>query len=291
MLKIGVIIESFKSGLRSGLESARAMDVDGVQFYAAAGETHYSKLKGRKRSELKHMLDGMGLELAAVCGDFGAHGFQNKELNIKRVEETKRIMELTHELGAAVVSTHVGVIPENPDEDKYRNIFDACLELGSFAEEAGVTLAIETGPEPAQRLRNFIDGLGFKSGISVNFDPANLVMVCREDVIDAVNTLAPFIVHTHAKDGKNLQPVDPSTLYACFAGETAPGEFDPGDYIKETPLGEGDVPFPAYLQALQQTGYENGYLTIEREAGDCPKEDIREAVGFLRNLTRRLNEE
>ena len=35
--------------------------------------------------------------------------------------------------------------------------------------------------------------------------------------------------------------------------------------------------------ALREIGYE-GYLTIEREAGDTPEEDIRKAVEYLRKL-------
>ena len=48
-------------------------------------------------------------------------------------------------------------------------------------------------------------------------------------------------------------------------------------------LGDGDVPFPAYLKALEEIGYK-GFLTIEREVGDNPTADIEKAVRFLRGL-------
>ena len=51
----------------------------------------------------------------------------------------------------------------------------------------------------------------------------------------------------------------------------------------ELPLGEGDVPFPAYLSALKGIGY-NGYLTIEREVGENPKADIMTAAQYLKKL-------
>ena len=51
----------------------------------------------------------------------------------------------------------------------------------------------------------------------------------------------------------------------------------------ELPLGEGDVPFPAYLDALREIGYA-GFLTIEREVGSDPAADIRLAADFLRKL-------
>lgn len=51
----------------------------------------------------------------------------------------------------------------------------------------------------------------------------------------------------------------------------------------ELPLGEGDVPFSAYLKALEEIGYE-GFLTIEREVGNQPLADIKTAVSYLRGL-------
>ena len=51
----------------------------------------------------------------------------------------------------------------------------------------------------------------------------------------------------------------------------------------EMPLGKGKVDFPAYLNALTDIGY-NGFLTIEREVGDTPEKDIRDAVAFLKEL-------
>jgi len=45
----------------------------------------------------------------------------------------------------------------------------------------------------------------------------------------------------------------------------------------------GDVVFPSYLKALEDIGY-HGFLTIEREVGDDPEKDIREAVAFLKKF-------
>ena len=48
-------------------------------------------------------------------------------------------------------------------------------------------------------------------------------------------------------------------------------------------MGQGGVPFPAYLTALEEIGY-RGYLTIEREVGADPAKDIALAANFLRNI-------
>lgn len=279
MFPIGVMVESFRAGLRGGVAAAAELGADGIQFYATGGDTHFSKLRGQAGRDFLALLGDHGLRVAAVCGDFGGHGFQVEADNRQRIEDSKRVMELALALDCPVVTTHIGVIPASPDHPRYGILARACSRLGQAAHAMGGVFAIETGPEPAAVLRDFLESLETPGGIGVNFDPANLVMVCRENIPEAVRLLARFIVHTHAKDGINLRPVDAERLYGAFAGE---GGLEPWDYIRETPLGEGNVPFPAYLAALRDSGF-RGSLTIEREVGADPRGDIARAILFLRS--------
>ena len=105
-------------------------------------------------------------------------------------------------------------------------------------------------------------------------------MVTDDDPVAAVHTLAPYIVHTHAKDGVMRKKTDPQIIYDFFA-EGGIGDLRLEEYFLETPLGEGGVPFDDYLHALDDIGY-RGYLTVEREVGADPVADIRKAVDFLR---------
>lgn len=282
-MKIGVMVESFRLGLEGGLEAAAALKADGVQMYAVRGQTHPDNMNSAARSALRRRLSDLRLEMAAVCGDFGGHGFTSAEGNPQRIEDSKKVMALAVELGCHVVTTHIGVVPADKANPRYKIMADACEELGRFGDRVGACFAIETGPEPAAVLRAMLDDIGLPQGIGVNFDPANLAMVLREDIPQAVATLAPYIVHTHAKDGKNLRPVNAEMLYRSFAERGIPG-FSAGDYIQEVPLGEGSVNFPTYIAALRKAGY-NGYLTIEREVGADPRKDIELAVKFLRTLS------
>ena len=156
---------------------------------------------------------------------------------------------------------------------------DACGELAAYADSVGAHFAIETGPEPAKTLRGFLDSLNSR-GVAVNLDPANLTMVCRDDAVAAVHTLKDYIVHTHAKDGRQLHDCDPEIVYGIKPRD--PSCVTDESFI-ELPLGEGDVPFPAYLKALDEVGY-RGFLTIEREVGENPAKDIATAVDFLKNI-------
>ena len=154
----------------------------------------------------------------------------------------------------------------------------ACNELAEYAHVNGAFFAIETGPEPAERLKTFLDGLSSK-GVAVNLDPANLVMVTGDDPVQAVYTLKDYIVHTHAKDGRMLRKTDPRVIYDFFA-EGGIGDLRLDEYFKEMPLGQGGVDFDGYMKALEDIGY-TGFLTIEREVKENPAADIALAVEFL----------
>ena len=154
---------------------------------------------------------------------------------------------------------------------------EACFELSRYADSIGAHFAIETGPETSAVLKEFLDSLG-STGVCVNLDPANLVMVTGDDPVGAVYNLQRYIVHTHAKDGKQIFFKDPEIVYGLKKDVIITE-----DSFLEVPLGEGSVKWVEYLNALEDIGYK-GFLTIEREVGDDPEKDIRAAVEFLKNL-------
>ena len=277
---IGVMLESFRLPIEEALGKARDLKVQGIQVYATTGELAPDRLSAAQRKEFLKKVRDHGLVVSAVCGDLG-HGFGDAQKNPGLVESSKRILDLSLEWESGIVTTHIGVIPDEPDSPMYRAMQAACRDLGFYAAGKGVSLAVETGPETAAALRLFLDRLE-APGVGVNLDPANLVMVTGDDPVAAVRTLAPYLVHTHAKDGRQLQPCDRHEVYGAFAeGGFAQLEARMGRLFQETPLGEGAVDWPRYLAALTAAGY-RGFLTIEREVGVDPEGDIRKAVAFLR---------
>ena len=279
-MKIGVITDCFKKSHFEGIEKAAALGCQGVQIYATKGIFSPDTLSEEDKAAYKKLLSEKGLVVSALCGDMGGHGFEKADGNIDRVAKTKKIVDLAVEFGAKVISTHIGVIPADKDHPRYKIMLDALTECGLYAKERGVTLAIETGPEKATTLLQFIEDT--KGGVGVNFDPANFTMVTGQDAVEGVYILRYHIVHTHAKDGimidKNQNPED---VYHAFAigGVDA---LNACKGFKEVPLGEGEVDWDAYLAALRDIGYD-GFLTIERETGADPEADIVMAVDFLRS--------
>lgn len=276
---IGVMVDSFRLPIPDALRKAREVGADGIQVYVVDGDMNVDNLDAKARRAFRALVDECCLDISAVCGDLGGHGFQIPAENEWKIRKSKAIVDLAREWDCDVVTTHIGVVPKDKSSEVYQNQLKVCRELGSYAEKKGVTFAIETGPETAVCLGNFLDDVG-SSGVGVNMDPANLVMVQNEDPVAAVYTLKKYIVHTHAKDGVQYRPCDPVQVYASFAEGGIEG-LNIGELFNELPLGEGKVDWDRYLAALSEIGYA-GYLTVEREVGANPEADIRAAVEFLK---------
>ena len=267
-MKIGAMTVSFRKPFRESLETCAKLGVDGVQIWATdityynpdrpVGELDPDTLTESGRKDLLAMLERLGLEISALCGDLG-RGFVKPDHLEEDVAKTKRMMDMARSLGVSVLTSHIGTVPEDPSDPGYQTLQGALEEIGAHGDKIGVYLATETGPESGAALAQFLDGLKAQS-IKANYDPANLVMR-GFDPLQGVYDLRDYIVHTHAKDGVRRNE------------EGRP---------REVPLGQGEVPWPKYLQALREIGYD-GFLTIEREVGEDPGADIAAAAKFLRD--------
>lgn len=284
-MQIGTIVESLKLPLFDGLKKAAELGAKGVQIYAVARHGHnllqYSPLQLR---ELKTCCNDNNLQITAICGDLGGYGFRQLNGNKERIDLSKQIIDITLELGTNIMTTHIGVVPENTLEPMYSIMAESLHEVAEYAARSNAYLAIETGPESPEALKYFIEKAVCSKGIAVNMDPANLVMIQNADPAAAVRLLKDHIVHTHAKDGIHIQKCNPEKVYTAFAeGGFKQLVAETGDLFKETPLGQGGVNWKDYIQALHDIGYK-GFLTIEREVGKNPINDIASAISFLEKI-------
>ena len=193
---IGVIIDSFKTDIPTAIKKAVEIGAKGIQVYATSGEFSPEVLTGDKRKEFLKLVKDNGLQISALCGDLGK-GFHNTQENPQLIEKSKRILDLAKELETDIVTTHIGVVPEDKNNERYKIMQSACFELAQYADSLNAHFAIETGPETSATLKAFLDTL-HSTGVAVNLDPANLVMVTGDDPVQAVYNLKDYIVHTHA---------------------------------------------------------------------------------------------
>ena len=291
MFKIATLADFFGVGVIKGIIESEQCGAEGVQLYAW-NELNPFEITSEKTRDIKNAAEDCGQAVTALCGELSAistnrHGLEISANNPAQVDYLKRVFDLAAALNCNVVTTHVGIIPEDKNSKIYITMQNACIELSDHAAKLGAWLAIETGPEPINRLCDFIDGIP-NGRIAINYDPANLVMVTNDDEVGGVLMAGKRIVHTHAKDGIMKKYAGPEYIYGIFADGGIDALATMGDYFLETPLGQGNVRWPEYLGALRDIGY-TGYLTIEREVGENAADDIRLAVGFLKEQLQSLS--
>lgn len=289
-MKIGVIAELLRKPLAEDIAYAAEIGVQGVQLYVrhGEGEIDLSNCTDAELAELKADLDKHGIVISAICGDIGGAAFQLAHEWPARFAFLKNVLDTCEKLGVKVMTSHIGYIPDCPCDPVYPTMVKNVREIAEYAYTKGCTMAIETGPELADVLKTFIETVDSK-GLGVNLDPANLRGVSCEDPVYAVKTLAPYIVHTHAKDSVNLHVGSSAKFYGLRNPDGSLRNISArAAGFKEVPLGTGFVPWDEYLAALKEIGYD-GFLTIERECGEDPVGDIKMAVGFLKDKLAKMN--
>lgn len=262
MMKIGVIPDSFQVPFKEAVILARDMGVKGLQPFVTRGEMAPENLTAQDRSDILAYVRKNGLEFSALCADFGMN-FKSAD-NSDEIKRTMSMMDLALDLDTHIITTHIGKVPEDENCEEYFNMVKSIEKLGQYGDEIGVCFATETGPEMSQSLKGVLDKADTKSA-KVNLDPANLFMCAGENPVNSVRVLNEYIVHTHAKDGVML----------------------PDGTHKEYRLGDGGVPFFEYISTLKHFGYD-GFLTIEREAGETRMADIAHAVKFLTEILEKI---
>ncbi|MBS7657032.1 MAG: sugar phosphate isomerase/epimerase family protein [Candidatus Bathyarchaeia archaeon] len=215
---------------------------------------------GKMRTEIKELVNSYGLEISGFCAQLvgpidPGHGWPGSALGDprglrERVEKTKKSLKLAADFGSPIVTTHPGEILVDKSDPAYKTMRKSCLEIARYGEEVGGIFCIETGQEKAETLRSFIEDVGSEA-LKVNYDPANML---RHGVVEGVKILAPWIVHTHAKDH------NPETHKAT--------------------VGEGLVPWDEYIATLRAIGYD-GWYALEDETGKDVINSLKRGRVFL----------
>ena len=171
--------------------------------------------------------------------------------------------DFAHKLGVKNVVTHMGFIPENPNDPQFAPFCVAVRQVAEHLKANGQKLLFETGQEtPVTMLRCFekvgMDNLG------VNLDTANVILYGKANPVDALDVFGKYVMNIHAKDG--LYPTNGHDLGS------------------EVRIGDGKVDFKALFKKLHELGYDS-YVTIEREIeGEQQISDIRHAKKYLGDI-------
>ncbi len=190
-------------------------------------------------------------------------GLLPEEYREMRIKNLCDGADFAKKLGVTDVATHMGFIPENPNDPAFPALCDAIRQVAQHLQANGQRLLFETGQEtPVAMLRCF-EVVGTEN-LGINLDTANLILYGKANPVDALDVFGQYVCNLHAKDG--LYPVNGHDLGT------------------EVRLGEGKVDFPALFRKLKELGYDS-HVTIEREIeGEQQTKDIRMAKVYLENI-------
>ncbi|MBR6502998.1 MAG: sugar phosphate isomerase/epimerase [Clostridia bacterium] len=190
-------------------------------------------------------------------------GLVPPEYRAMRVKELCDGADWAKKLGVTDVITHMGFIPENPNDPQFAPFCVAVRSVAGHLKKNDQWLLFETGQEtPVTMMRCFekvnMDNLG------INLDTANLILYGRANPVDALDVFGKYVRNIHAKDG--FYPTNGHSL---------------GHEVR---LGDGKVDFKALFKKLKELEYD-GYVTIEREIwNEQQQPDIIHARDYLTEI-------
>lgn len=232
-----------------------------------APQPDWSHLSSRLASAHIHLVSGM---MGCVGEDYKT---------IPRIRETggvipdatwpatlasmKLAAPVAAELNLSLVTFHAGFIPTDTSAVQFQKGLQRVREVANIFAAHGISVALETGQEPATALTAFLSAL-YHPRVGVNFDPANMLLYGSGDPIAALRLLLPHIRQVHIKDAV------PSGL--------------PDVWGKEVPPGQGAVDWPSFFSLLNSAHFD-GHFVIEREAGGQRSTDVIAAAELVRKHT------
>ena len=272
MMKIGVFV-GFQSveTLEQKFSTLRENGFDNCQLSCWTMEV----INEENAVQVKELAEKYGITISAVWAGWTGPmvwdfyegpktlGIVPEDLRELRIPQLKNASDFAKVLGVDDVITHMGFIPENPNDPIFPGFCDAVRDVALHCKANGQNLLFETGQEtPVAMLRCF-ETVG-TGNLYVNLDTANLILYGKANPLDALDVFGKYVRNLHAKDG----------FYPTNGHELG----------HECRLGDGKVDFKGILTKLHELGFDR-YVTIEREiSGEQQAKDIEYAKNYLQNI-------
>ncbi|KYH40872.1 MAG: hypothetical protein AYL31_005670 [Candidatus Bathyarchaeota archaeon B26-1] len=245
-----------KLTFEESLGRLREIGVDGFELYNPffykgifRGTLSFDQ-EGLRRVE--ELADSYGFKVTSV--NAGNNFVQvSRDLFEGQVKGVKMCIDAAFNLGTPVVRVFGGEPMEGKTEEEcVRAIVEGLRMVASYAEERGVTLALENHG----RITNNVDILlrildeVDSEALKVNMDTGNFYWYgySLSEVEEIFERLAPVTAHTHMKNGTAERKYERRKI----------GE------VKLTPLPEGDINLLKVVRMLKEKGYK-GVISIEDE--------------------------
>ncbi|NLW74354.1 MAG: sugar phosphate isomerase/epimerase [Clostridiales bacterium] len=231
-----------------------------------------------KAAEINEAREATGLEISTLWAGWSGPkewnfiygpstlGLVPPAYRMQRLAELHNASAFAAKINVRQIATHVGFLPENPDDINFTGTVAALRNLATAMAARGQYFLFETGQETPVTMLRTIETIG-TSNLGINFDTANLILYGKANPLDALDIFGKYVMDTHLKDG--LYPTDGMKLG------------------KQVPLGQGRANIPAIVDKLDALGYTGAY-TIECELkGDDKIALIRDAQAYMLDIFER----
>jgi len=288
-MKIGVSAYSFNRYFKTGdidlagaVKAAAEIGFDGFEMLP----WYWKEGKGTSGEcrELRKMLGDAGLEICCYTlgNNFGLpEGPERRAV----IDNIRREIDMAVVLGAKVCRIESTFGPKEDDDATFEEVLNrvvrATKEVAEYALKLGVRLGLENHGRYMGSFHHVAQIIkAVKSPAYGAVPDIGNFFVVDEDPVAACRELAKCTVHVHAKDFVRKPPEPPMGK--------GWGITNAGFQIRGALVGEGDVPVRECLAALKSRAYD-GWLAVEHEAPEDPREGLRRSLANLREMLESLD--
>lgn len=250
-----------------GIRLTKEIGFDSIDIFADPLE-----LAPQERRTIRETCESSELPVVStVCCALGIADF-NAPVRAFHIDRAKRYLDLAYDLRGRNMLLVVGEYIWNREviapEDQWKWAVEGVRELGRYAGQLGLEIAVEIEPfhlsivNNVEKMDRFLADIA-EPQVKANIDVSHLALA--HDAPSRVAALRGRIAHVHLSD--------------CD-----------GKKHGDLPPGRGVVDFPPYLRALSDAGF-NGAVSIELEYSPEPEKIVdwvREAYQSTSKIMRAL---
>ena len=271
-MKFGTLQNVIEQPLSTVFAVASELGFEGVEldWYDFAEAQPGGPLAPENRETIRQAAAQAGVDIPSVAAHFlNQGGLADAQKEAFGLDAVRAGIRLCTDLGATYLLVPFFGPAMMHDRQAVARLEKNLRLLAPEAEQAGVTVAIEhtlRGDETAALLDR-VDS----PYIGDYWDMANC-MGLGYDPLEEIAQLGQHIVRVHAKE--------------YHQGDAPPGTPEEPHFtgLNTKPFGQGDVPVPAVLSALQQIGYDS-YVVLETGKFDDARRSAKAALSLLQDLS------
>lgn len=255
-MKLGFIGRSDLEGVREDAKFAVEHGFEGLEYNYWA---NFAELTNETVSQMRESLDEHGAKAAAL----GLWGWNHLAADRAEQDEARqhlgRAIEFAETLGADVLITGAGEIPDAPLAENVAAFVEFFPPYLDRARQAGLTVALYPlhgnsfldSPEAYERVWEHIPEVGIK------LDPAN-IRHHGDDYLALLRDYGDRVAHMHIKEHLYID----------------------GELASQPPAGMGDVEWGKVMTFLYEREYD-GYLIIEPHGPVWSRDPLRHKMILL----------